>query len=159
MSVVVAAVIVVVAVVVALVIRSRGAVDAPTQRSYSAPTQIDTADFIDADVIDADVGGAEWLVVVFTSHTCHVCADVAAKARVLESRSVAVREVEYAADRRLHERYNIDAVPTLVICDAQGVVRKSILGPVSATDLWVAVADVRDPSAQAEPRHCANHDH
>ena len=154
MSVVVAAVIVVVAIAIALVIRSRGAVDAPTQRSYSAPTQIDPADFV-----DTGSGRPEWLVVVFTSHTCHVCADVAAKARVLESRSVAVREVEYASDRRLHERYNIDAVPTLVICDAQGVVKKSILGPVSATDLWVAVADVRDPSAHTEPRHCANHDH
>lgn len=154
MSVVVAAVIVVVAVVIALVIRARGAVDAPTQRSYSAPSQIDTADFI-----DAEAGRPEWLVVVFTSHTCHVCADVAAKARVLESRSVAVREVEYVADRRLHERYNIDAVPTLIICDSEGIVRKSILGPVSATDLWVAVADVRDPSARSEPRHCANHDH
>lgn len=153
-SAVAAVVITVIAVVTALVIRSRNVVDAPTQRTYSAPTQLDPSDFV-----DGAGGSAEWMVVVFTSETCHVCADVATKARVLESRSVVVREVEFASNRRLHEKYGIDAVPTLVICDADGVVRRSILGPVSATDLWVAVADVRDPSADHEPRHCANHDH
>lgn len=156
-SVALAAVIVVIAVATALVIRSRTAVDAPTQRSYSAPVQIDPADFIDADTGSTE--RPDWLVVVFTSHTCHVCADVMAKARVLHSRSVAVYEADFGADRRLHERYDIDAVPTTVICDSAGVVRRSILGPVTATDLWVAVADVRDPSAAREPRHCANDDH
>ncbi|MBA3604967.1 MAG: hypothetical protein H0W46_03145, partial [Acidimicrobiia bacterium] len=50
----------------------------------------------------------------------------------------------YGAARPLHARYRIDSVPLLVIADASGVVRRSFLGPVSATDLWAAVAAVRD---------------
>src|ERR687895_58960 len=33
-------------------------------------------------------------------------------------------------------RYAIDAVPLLVLADAEGVVRASFVGPPSATDLW-----------------------
>jgi thioredoxin-related protein len=68
---------------------------------------------------------------------------VVEKARVSESREVAVREIEYTSNRALHDRYAIDAVPTLVIADHEGIVRKSFQGPVTATDLWAAVAEVR----------------
>ena len=85
-----------------------------------------------------------WLVVVFTSSTCQTCADVAAKAAVLASDDVAVTEVEYAAERDVHRRYRIDSVPLVLVTDAAGVVRHSILGPVTATDLWAAVAAARE---------------
>ena len=48
--------------------------------------------------------------------------------------------LEFPAQRDVHERYRIDAVPTLVVADADGVVRASVVGPVSATDLWALVA-------------------
>ena len=46
--------------------------------------------------------------------------------------------------RDLHRRYRIDAVPLLVIADDAGVVRHHFLGPVTATDLWAAMARLRD---------------
>jgi hypothetical protein len=67
------------------------------------------------------------------------------KASVLASKEVVVQEAEYVRDRKLHDRYGIDAVPALVIADSQGVVQFGHLGPVSATDLWAAMARCRDP--------------
>jgi hypothetical protein len=84
------------------------------------------------------------LVAVFTSVTCDACAATVAKAQALASPSVAVAEVELGAEPELHRRYAIDAVPLLVLADAEGVVRASFVGPPSATDLWAAVAEVRD---------------
>lgn len=135
----VALVIVAVVAAVAVVARRRRVPDAPTQRRYTTPDQLDRADF--------DRRDAPWLVAVFTSATCTACQSVLAKARVLESREVAVVEVEFGADRALHERYGIDAVPTLVIADAEGVAVGAFLGPVSATDLWAAVAEAREPGS------------
>ena len=93
----------------------------------------------------------EWLLVVFTSATCDTCADVARKAKVSESAAVAVAEIEWGANRPLHERYGIDAVPTTVLADRDGVVRASFLGPVTATDLWAAVAEAREPGSSPSP--------
>lgn len=136
----VVAAVVVVAGVVSLRRRSRR--QPPTQPRGEVPAQLDRADF---DRADFSAPAAPWLVVVFTSATCETCADVWRKAQVLASREVAVREVEYGRDRALHDRYRIDAVPALVIADADGVVRYGRLGPVSATDLWAAMARCRDP--------------
>ncbi len=137
--VIVAVVIVVVVGIVAAVARRRRVPDAPTQRRFSAPDQLDRNDFPRSD--------APWLVAVFSSATCDVCASVVAKAEVLECADVAVVEVEYSADRALHERYSIDAVPTLVVADAKGVAVATFLGPMTATDLWAAVAEAREPGS------------
>lgn len=136
---VIAAVIVVAVSIVALVSRQRRTPDAPTQRRYRVPEQLDRTDFANPD--------APWLVTVFSSATCDVCAGVVAKARVLESSQVAVSIIEYEAHRALHEKYEIDAVPTLLISDAAGVTRNSFQGPVNATDMWAAVAEVREPGS------------
>ena len=130
----VALAIVAAALVVAVVLRRRRRPDAPTQPAGRVPAQLDRAEFPRPD--------ADWLVVVFTSATCRSCQDVASKAAVLESDDVAVAEAEYQRDRAVHARYRIDAVPLVVIADAAGVVHRSFLGPVTATDLWAAVADV-----------------
>lgn len=122
--------------VVAVVTRGRRTIDAPTQRVFTVPSQIDRVDF--------GAPQEEWLIVVFTSSTCPVCADVAAKVQALASRHVAVRIADYSNDREVHDRYSIDAVPAVVIVDSSGVVRHHFLGPVTATDLWAAVASVRD---------------
>ena len=45
------------------------------------------------------------------------------------------------------QRYGIDAVPTVVIADAQGVAVAAFLGPMTATDLWAAVAEAREPGS------------
>lgn len=135
-----AAALVVLAVGLAQVLRRRRGSDPPSQpRSFDVPAQLDRSDFARPD--------APWLVVVFSSATCQTCADVTAKAQVLGCRDVAVQEVEFSTDRPLHERYRIDAVPTVVVADDAGVVRASFLGPMSATDLWAAVAEAREPGS------------
>jgi len=143
---VVALVIVVIVAVVAVVARRRRVPDAPTQRRFAAPEQLDRNDFLQPD--------APWLVVVFSSATCDVCAQVVTKAKVLECVDVAVVDIEYGADRALHERYSIDAVPTLVVADHQGVVVASFVGPMTATDLWAAVAEVREPGSTPSGGSC-----
>ncbi len=145
----IALVIVVVAAGVAYVVQRRRVPDAPTQRRYNVPEQLDRADFVRPD--------APWLVAVFTSLTCDMCAQVAGKAAVLESPEVAVQTLEFTAQRDLHERYAIDAVPTLLIVDSNGVTRRSFLGPMTATDLWAAVAEAREPGST--PDSCADHAH
>ena len=111
-------------------------VDAPTQGTSEVPSQIDRADFVRPD--------APWLVLAFTSATCQTCSDIERKVRVLETRSVAIQILEYAEERELHARYKIDAVPAVLMADLNGVVQANFLGPVSATDLWAALARVRD---------------
>ena len=111
-------------------------VDAPTQGASEVPSQIDRSDFVRPD--------APWIVLAFTSATCQTCSDIERKVRVLETNSVAIQILEYTAERELHERYKIDAVPTVLMADANGVVQANFLGPVSATDLWAALARARD---------------
>jgi hypothetical protein len=132
---VIAAVVAVLAVGVGVVLRRRREVAAPTQPSLEVPAQLDRADFPDA--------GTPWLVAVFSSASCHTCADVVRKAQVLASPHVAVVDVEFATMPALHRKYDIQAVPIVAIADSEGVVRRSFTGPVSATDLWAAVAEVR----------------
>ncbi len=140
---VVAVAVVVVAVAIGLILRKRQQVAAPTQPSRAVPAQLDRADF-------AGLGGVAaattpWLVVVFSSATCDTCADVVRKAQVLQSAEVGVVEVEYGAARDLHRKYDIQAVPMVAIADREGVVRAGFAGPVTAEDLWGALADVREP--------------
>jgi thioredoxin-related protein len=145
--VLIALAIVAVAAVVAYVVQRRRVPDAPTQRRYNVPEQLDRADFVRPE--------APWLVAVFTSTTCDKCTEVATKAVVLESDDVAVANIEFSSERELHARYGIDAVPTLVIADADGVTRRSFLGPMTATDLWAAMAEIRDPGSA--PGDCDHH--
>jgi hypothetical protein len=133
--VVVAAILIVVVVVVAVVAGRRRRPDAPTQPSWSVPSVVDRADFPRPDT--------PWLVAVFTSATCATCHQVVEAAAPLESDAVAVFEAELGAQRALHDRYSIDAVPTLVIVDSSGVVKGSYVGPVTATELWARVAELR----------------
>lgn len=133
----VAAVLAVAAVAVAMVVRRRQRPDAPMQGpSWTAPGQLDRADFERPD--------AEWLVVVFSSATCTSCASMVDKARVLASNAVAVAEVEAVSRADLHRRYGIEAVPITVVADRAGVVQASFIGPATATDLWAALARARD---------------
>jgi hypothetical protein len=131
----IAAAVVLVAVAVAALVRRRRAADPPTQPGRDLPAQLDRADF----------EGSGWLLAVFTSDTCGTCADVVRKAAVAESGEVTVQVASFQTRRDLHDRYRIDAVPTVLVADPSGVVRRSFVGPVTATDLWAAVAEAREP--------------
>jgi hypothetical protein len=141
--VVLALCLVAVAVVVALVLDRRSRADAPTQPTWTVPGQLDRSDFARP--------AAPWLVALFSSATCGSCQGTWEKAKVLACDDVAVDDVEVGARKDVHDRYGIDAVPTLVVADADGVVRASFVGPMTATDLWAAVAEVRFPGSSPEP--------
>jgi hypothetical protein len=126
-----------VAVAVALVIERRRRPAAPTNVRHTLPEQLDRRDF--------ERPEAQWLVALFTSATCHTCRGVWDKARLLASDAVAVQDVEVAAAPEVHRKYAIEAVPAVVVADRSGVVRAGFLGPVTATDLWATVAEVRAP--------------
>lgn len=140
---IIAGIVIVFAVVVAVLVDRRRP-DAPTAPRWAVPTQLDRSDFAQPD--------APWLVAVFTSATCDACAGTASKAAVLASEEVAVDEVEAKARAEVHRRYAIDAVPMVVVADAEGVVRASFVGPPTATDLWAAVAGLREPGPETLPR-------
>lgn len=130
-------------VAVAIVALAVGAVvkrqtpDAPTAPTqHTTPDQLDRADFVQPEV--------PWLVAVFTSATCETCAKVWTSTQLLASGEVAVQNVEVTDDAELHERYNITAVPSVVIANESGVVEGSFLGPPSSSELWAKLAEVRE---------------
>ncbi len=124
-----------VAAIVAAVLARRSGPVPESSPSWTVPAQLDRRDFARPD--------APWLVVLFSSVTCEVCASVWERAQIVEGAEVAVQNLEAKADVGLHERYRVDAVPLLLLVDAEGVVRRHFLGPVSASDLWGALAELR----------------
>lgn len=124
---------------VAAVLRRRTAVTPEQGPSWEVPIQLDRGDFERPD--------ADWLVVLFSSSTCLACAGTWGKVELLGSDAVAVQRVDAVDDEHLHDRYRIDAVPMVVIADRDGVVRRHFLGEPTATDLWAALAGLRDPDS------------
>jgi hypothetical protein len=124
---------------VAALLQRRQRPDAPVRTGYAVPAQVDRTDFARPD--------APWLVAVFTSATCATCHGVWERAQPLASDAVALQELEHGRDRVLHDRYAIEAVPTTLVVDHHGVVVSSFIGPLTATDLWAAVAEAREPGS------------
>lgn len=139
---VIAAVVVLAALVVAGWLR-RQKPSAPPRDPYPIPRQLDRADFARPD--------AEWLVAFFSSETCESCRGLGPKVAALESKAVATCEFVFPRDRELHERYEISAVPMILVTDREGIVQRAFVGATTATDLWAAVAEVRSPGSTPEP--------
>jgi hypothetical protein len=138
----IAAVIVLAAMVIAVIVNRRRKV-APVRDAYPVPAQLDRRDFPRPD--------SPWLVVLFSSQRCDSCLGVAGKVDVLRSAAVETFEACEEEHADLHRRYEIAGIPTVVIADAEGVVRRAFVGAPSATDLWAAVAELRAPGATPEP--------
>jgi hypothetical protein len=117
--------------------------EAPPRDVYAVPKQLDRADFSRPD--------APWLVALFSSTACDSCHGLGAKLVPLESVDVAVCEVAAEREGALHRRYDLAAIPTTVIADRDGVVRRAFVGAFTATDLWAAVAELREPGSTPEP--------
>jgi len=132
---VIAAVIVLVAFGVAELLRRRQP-DAPTQGSIvPLPQQLDRIDFDHTDLV--------WLVVVFSSATCEACEEALVKARTLVGPDLGLQEVSWQLDPALHERYNIDTVPAMIISGPDGAVEAAFLGNPPTTELWAAMEAAR----------------
>jgi hypothetical protein len=130
-----------VAMVVAWWLRRRRR-DAPTRDLLPVPRQLDRSDFARPD--------AAWLVAYFSSATCASCVGLGPKVAVLESSQVSVSEHSFESARAIHERYDISAIPMILVADAEGVVHRAFVGAITATDLWAAVAEVRSPGSTPE---------
>ncbi len=117
--------------------------EAPPRDVYPVPKQLDRADFPHSE--------ARWLVALFSSAACDSCRGLGAKLTPLASADVAVCEIGAEDQGALHRRYELAAIPTTVVADADGVVRRAFVGAFTATDLWAAVAELRDPGSTPEP--------
>lgn len=108
--------------------------------SFDLPTQIDIEDFTNSNALVH--------VCMFSSEHCDGCETVWAKAEVLKSDKVEVVKISYQDEhgRKLHDKYQIEAVPSVLVCDENGKTLKAFLGNVTATDLWAAVAQARGAS-------------
>ncbi|MEX2256675.1 MAG: thioredoxin family protein [Acidimicrobiia bacterium] len=114
----------------------------PPRDAYPVPRQLDRHDFARPD--------APWLVAYFSSETCASCRGLGPKVAVLESPDVSTSELAFATERALHDRYRIEAIPMILIADAEGVVRRAFVGATTATDLWAAMAEEREPGSTPE---------
>jgi hypothetical protein len=138
----VAAGILVVAALVAWWLRRRPR-SAPPRDAFPIPRQLDRTDFPRPE--------AQWLVAYFSSATCASCQGLGAKVAVLECAKVATHECSFETERTTHDRYDISAIPMILVADNEGVVQRAFVGATTATDLWAAVAEVRTPGATPEP--------
>ena len=140
---------IIIVVVVALIALGVGAYmqqrapDAPVRTTRLVlPEQLDRNDFVRPE--------AQWLVAVFTSATCETCAKVWTSTQLVESEPVAIQNISFQDDADLHERYNITAVPSVVVADADGVNRAEFLGPPTSAELWATLAEVREAAEAAD---------
>ncbi len=131
-QVVVALVLVALGVAVAVAVRRRDNRQPARGASWSVPVQLHRDDFDEPD--------ARRLVVVFSSATCDACAATWQLVEELAPPGTATQRVSYQDHRGLHDRYGIDAVPTVVVADAEGVVVSSFVGPPGREDLVEALS-------------------
>jgi hypothetical protein len=115
----------------------------PSRAPSLVPRQLDRHDFARPE--------APWLVAYFSSAMCASCQGLGPKVKVLESVHVVTHETSWETDRALHERYEITALPMILIANREGVVERAFVGATTATDLWAAVAEVRAPGSSPEP--------
>ncbi len=118
---------------IALVVNRRGP-DVPTSPSFGVPQQLDRDDFATPEV--------EWLFALFSSQTCLACIDARLVLQAVDSSSAQVHEIEVESNRALHDKYSIDAVPTIVLADHEGVVQWSYLGAPDAETIADLLVDI-----------------
>ena len=139
----IAALIVAVVLAIAFVAQKRRRPAPPPRDAYPVPRQLQRVDF--------PRSSAPWLVAYFWSRTCDSCAGLEPKVAVLACDAVATCSLEATDQRDRHQRYEIAAIPMILVADADGVVQRAFVGAVSATDLWAALAEVRSPGSVPEP--------
>ena len=91
-----------------------------------------------------------WLVVIFSSESCETCKPVVTEGMKLTSLGVAIQEVTAETNKDLHEKYDIDAVPMLLLVDKFGVVRSSYLGPSDFDEVKKSIETVIFEAQQSD---------
>jgi len=117
--------------------------EGPSRGVYPIPRQLDRHDFPRPD--------APFLVAYFSSTTCSSCQGLGPKVQALESTDVATCDLDFVERRDLHDRYEISAIPMILLADQAGVVQRAFVGATTAADLWAAAAELREPGSTPEP--------
>ena len=112
-------------------LRPRG----PITAAHSIPQYLNRTDFNQPD--------APWLVAVFSSEDCSTCALIVTEAYKLADVDVTVQEVPVGSSAGLHLHYSVDAVPMLLIADADGRVCAHHLGPATNSELHTLLDHAR----------------
>ena len=115
----------------------------PVATGWSVPGHLDRADFAKPDV--------PWLVAVFSSTDCATCAPMVTEAHTLAAAQVVVQEVPAESASELHDRYQVDVVPMLVVADGDGLVRAHHLGPSAPGELRAVLEKARSSRPYDEP--------
>ena len=112
--------------------------DPPSAPSYRAPQQLDRDDFAGRD--------RPWLLVLFGSVTCDTCPKawavverIVAELAPTALTALTIERVDVENDPDRHARYRVDGVPTTLLADDQGVVRRAWFGPIDAAELTAAL--------------------
>ena len=77
---------------------------------------------------------------------------MAQKVAPLESDDVATCEIEYSAERALHERYEIDAVPLVMVTGWSARISQSKRAPASASSRYRRTPSATVPANATRPR-------
>ncbi|MCS5677927.1 MAG: thioredoxin family protein [Acidimicrobiales bacterium] len=115
----------------------------PVATVWSVPGHLDRSDFAKPDI--------PWLVAVFSSTDCSSCASMVAEAHTLAAALVTVQEVPAESASELHDRYQVDAVPMLLVADADGLVRGHHLGPSTPGELQAVLEGARSSRSHDKP--------
>ena len=91
-----------------------------------------------------------WLVVIFSAESCETCKPVVTESMQLTSLGIAIQEVAAETNKDLHEKYDIDAVPMLLLVDKFGVVRSSHLGPINFNEVKKSIETVIFETQQSD---------
>ncbi len=118
--------------------------DRPSVPKSILPYQLDRADFNDPNI--------EWIIALFTSDTCDACELVLQEVSKISLPNIVVQNINYATNKPLHARYEIDSVPILLLADAQGIVRWSFAGvppSIAISEALVKLSIVPPESGQS----------
>lgn len=108
--------------------------DSPSVPKSILPYQLDRSDFNNPSI--------DWIFVLFTSDTCDACDLVLSEVSKISLPNVVVQNINYATNKSLHVRYEIDAVPILLLADQQGIVQWSFAGVPSSIAISEALVNL-----------------
>ena len=129
----IAAALVVAAVLVAMWLERRRVEHPFSVRRGNVPTRVRPVD------VGLEGGPA---IVVFTEASCQSCQAAIQLVRGPAGADLPVADIEYGQQRSVHERYEIDTVPTTVVVADDGTVAAGWTGKVDPGELTVALAEV-----------------
>ena len=72
---------------------------------------------------------------MFGSTTCNTCPQVWETISKIDQFDIARERIDVQTDPGRHKRYRIDGVPTTIIANRDGTVRKTMFGPISFAEL------------------------